>query len=87
MLAVTKLLSRRNILCLSRQAHFCRDKTYDFVTVKRAFCRDKNKLVATKVLSPQNYVCRAESEANNPPCWRVQLLSRRLLGKKERAGF
>ena len=29
----------------------------------------------------------AESEENSPPCWRVQLVFRGLLGKKERAGF
>ena len=27
------------------------------------------------------------SEASSPPCWRVQLLSYRLLGKKDRAVF
>ena len=41
--------------CLSRQ-NLCRDK-HVFVTTKHIFCRDESLLVATKLLSLQNYVC------------------------------
>ena len=38
---------------------FCHDKhNRMFVATKHIFCRDKNILVASKLLSRQNYVCR-----------------------------
>ena len=38
--------------------HFCRNKSFGFLTTKYIFCHDKKTLVTTKLLSPQNYVCR-----------------------------
>ena len=36
---------------------FCRDKI-TFLATNHVFCRDKSMLVATKLSSQQNYVCR-----------------------------
>ena len=40
--------------------YYGRDK-HTFVATKDVFCRDKSKLVTTKLLWQQNYVCRDKS--------------------------